>query len=790
MRNKRKLMGLLIACVLSLTYLLPIAQLHIYASGYLSITEIKQGGSTLQQGDNFTLTVSLASSYIDTEEISDIDNFFHDLYEISVTGSAVKSSNVIYTPEYTTRPDEPSRAKINTIKIQGLQYTGIGDKVSVYIGTKDDQYGSATGEVTLDCMTIEESKDAFKIEDTSNILIKTNTTQNAQVKVVNQGKQTLKNVKVQLQLTEKVEGIKIKTEEAIISQLQPKEIKGAVFSIEVDEDVKAKVYTATATVNGASFPVNLQVDSHIVPSVIEISTEMNKVFTPGVAQDVTITLKNVGERPAKNIRVEVNSEHVAVVGGSNVKHIPVINAKSVNEIMMKIRVDSKFKDSSVPLKIDMTYLNSLGEQAKDTQYIYLATTSSGIASEVIIDDIISPVGTFGVDENFTVKFNVSTKGEADNLKIAVKGGDGIVPKSQNLFFISKLAAGEKKQYTVTLAATRSAVSSTHPIEIKIEYGDGANPITLSQYSSVNVTNPEKDNEGSENKKGTPKVIIGHYKSEPVVVRAGEEFELEIGFLNAHKDQSVHNLKANLTIREEGENGTGSVFTPVRASNTFYISDLLARQTEVKKITLYTIPSAKPKTYEITIEMEYEDDKGNAVKATENIGIPVEQTTKIEIGDIQVDYAQIGVPTYFNATIYNTGKTNISNMMIYIEGENFRVEDNKMFVGNFERGATENYAPTLIAEMAGQLTGNMIVEYEEATGERQKISKEFTLEVEEMMEPSDMPMGDPGMMEPSQAPKLPTVIGMILGFVMAVGVTVWRLKKRKAKKEKMMFDEDE
>ncbi len=46
----------------------------------------------------------------------------------------------------------------------------------------------------------------------------------------------------------------------------------------------------------------------------------------------------------------------------------------------------------------------------------------------------------------------------------------------------------------------------------------------------------------------------------------------------------------------------------------------------------TIPSADPKTYEISMVMEYEDADGNEITATEYLGIPVEQTTKLEVAD--------------------------------------------------------------------------------------------------------------------------------------------------------------
>ncbi|MEG2198189.1 MAG: hypothetical protein RRY26_12180, partial [Cellulosilyticaceae bacterium] len=391
------------------------------------------------------------------------------------------------------------------------------------------------------------------------------------------------------------------------------------------------------------------------------------------------------------------------------------------------------------------------------------------------------------------KFTVSGKGNIKNVKISVNGDEGIIPKSKNLFIIPEVKAGEKKQYTVTMSATDKAANSTHPIEIKAEYKIGSEDISFSQYATVNINNPEKEKDEDEKLKGTPKVIIGEYNSQPVVVKAGEQFDLHLGFLNTNKTKSVHNLKANLTIREEGEKNTGTVFTPVGGSNTFFISDMQPGETVGKDIKLYTIPSAVPKTYEISIEMEYEDAEGNPIKATENIGIPVEQVTSIEIAEVKVETVQVGMESYITAPIYNTGKTDISNVKIKMEGEGFDVQDGTKFIGNFAKGASETYEPIITPTQPGVLLGTIVIDYEDVTGEPQNLRHEFEITVMEMEVIPDMGM-NPDMeimpdMEAEKPSKLPTIVGVIIGIAIAAGITGIVLKRRKAKKDEFDIDED-
>ena len=128
-------------------------------------------------------------------------------------------------------------------------------------------------------------------------------------------------------------------------------------------------------------------------------------------------------------------------------------------------------------------------------------------------------------------------------------------------------------------------------------------------------------------------------------------------------------------------------------------------------------------------------------------------------------------------------------MIYTEGEGFSVQDNKMFVGTFEKGASEYYAPTITAEIPGMLNGTVVVEYEEATGEIVQIRKDFEFEVMDMMEefPDDMGEDFP---EDEEKSKLPLILGLIGLIAAAIATAVVIRKKKKKEEQEIEFDLDE
>ena len=779
MKKISKISHLVIAFIFAITYLLPggMRALGAEPNGgeLVRIESVSVGGSgTLKKGDTFNL----------------------DVYAMISGGNPSNENVKVYVSGASTTDGTSQVSKVGDkykISVRGLIYNGNGNTAQVEV-----LYGKASDTSTVD-LKVESTVTAgaaLKLTDTTIHNVVAGQTQQVSFTLKNTSESRTKEGTMKLSIINKnstSKGIQLKRTSFDLSELLPDETKEFNVTLAIDKDVTRGIHEMEVDIEGTKQIIKLKVDSDFMPPSLEVTATGTDGFKINQPKDITIGLKNVGNIAARNVKVEVVSDpKINVMDGSNVRYVESIPSKQSQSVKIRLQVNSA-ATSSIPVQLKFSYTDDLGEKREDSQYIYLLTSGGVTNTEVNIVDIKGPTGTYGVDNNFEVSFAVTAKKGAKNIKISVAGDTGIVPKTQNLFMIDKLEAGQKKQFKVTLAATKAAANSSHPIEIKAEYKNNDEAIVFSQFTSANITNPEaeENGEGDKTPKGLPKVIIGEYKSNPVVVKAGEEFDLDLGFLNTNSTKSVHNLKANLTVKEVGEKDTGSVFTPVGASNTFFIADLAPRQTGVKKIRLYTIPSAKPKTYEITIEMEYEDDKGNPIKATENIGIPVEQVTKLEIADIQTDSgAQVGMPMSLTANIYNTGKTDISNVSIHIEGEGFDVQENKMFIGNFEKGASEQYMPTLIANQTGELTGKIIIEYEDPTGSMQKVSQDFNVEVMEMPPMPDG--GENGEMTPipeEKPAKWPTIVGIIGGFGLAALIAFGVVKKRNAKLAEKAFDEE-
>lgn len=764
------------------------------ATPSFQIVGARSNKSQLQKDDKFGIYIEVRTSGEVPEENNLVEFDYADF-----SGTAQINTN---TP--TGHVALPMHATDNQIYIGGLTFLGGDGNINFTINA--GKSGSQPVNIKLKVEEVSDGQGTLKLKDKSQISILAGETKKIEMQIENTGTATVKKPALSVSLGgEKVEGISLKnTADFKVSSISSKSSSKASFEIQTSKAVKAGNYQLHFNLAGTTETVSLRVTSDFMPPQLEFSIEGLEGIKPGVPQPIKIKVTNVGDSEAKQIKVELeNKEDLAIVGGSNVKYIASIGAKQSAYANFSVRIAPSFAQNMLPLKITYDYEDEIGSSnVGKEQYIYIPLKGElATAGEIVVENIIAPAGTMGVGKNFNIKFTLAAlKGNVKNVRVSVAAEDpqAIVPNSQNLFMIPEVKSGTKKQYGVTLSATQNAGHQSHPIKIEVTYDSvkGGEPITFKQYTSVNVHNPviEEDKpkpDDEEKLKGQPKVIVGQYKITPTIVKAGEEFTLDIGFLNTNRIKSVHNLKANLTVKEQGENDAGNVFTPVNASNTFYIASLSPEETATKSITMYTIPNALPKTYQVQLELEYEDVNGNQISATENIGIPVEQTTKIDIAEIEMDVFTLGMPMPLNVSLYNTGKTNISNLMIYTEGEGFMVQDNKMFVGKFDKGASEYYSPTIIPEMAGQLKGTIVVEYEEATGELVEIRRDFDFEVMEMMEEYPGDMGEMPFPEDEGKSNLPLIL-TIIGIIAAalVALVVIRRKKRKKEDREIEFDLNE
>lgn len=307
-------------------------------------------------------------------------------------------------------------------------------------------------------------------------------------------------------------------------------------------------------------------------------------------------------------------------------------------------------------------------------------------------------------------------------------------------------------------------------------------------------------------KNKPKLIVDKYSFSPETPYAGEEFAMDLSFYNTNADKSVRNIKIFLTSSDSampanpkdmgvGAASSSSVFTPVDSSNTFFISYIEPGGTVRKTINLTTSPTIAAKNYQVVANFEYEDKDGNEYTAQEMIGIPIVQKSKLDTSEITLpSEVFMDEPIDGNIEFYNTGKDTLYNLMVKLEGD-FTSDTKQYYVGNFQSGSSDSFSLDLMAKNPGDNKGKVVFTYEDASGKQNKLEKEFSVLVNEGMNPEMEQMGGEGPMEgqmPEDANKgqiNPLFIGAGALALAGGGFLVYKKRKNKKAQEELKIDED-
>ena len=496
---------------------------------------------------------------------------------------------------------------------------------------------------------------------------------------------------------------------------------------------------------------------------------------------LNITLENDGFGEAKNVSLTLNglkNDGASIIGSTNKKTVQGISGNSTSTVTFDLAASKKIQAGANSLTLKLNYVDSTNSNFSDEIEFFYNVQEANSVSSIELKNIVSPGSMLKPGDNALIGFNVVNTGTSDveNVKVSVSSDKEIIPRTQNTIIIPSLKKGGSKNAQFQLFVSDDAVTKNYPVSITVEYDvDVAGVKTkqsVMQYVGFYVENKSG--------KSVPRLIIDHYSIEPKTLKAGQQFTLSLSILNTSKSSTINNIKVTLA----SDDGTFSAVN----SNSFYIDSISPKGSVSKKVTFSSKPDAAAKQYNISVNYEYEDEKGTALTSKDTVGLSIQQAAKFVIGELNIPpEAFVGSPIPINLSFYNMGKSTLYNLMVKLEGK-FKVEGSSYFVGNFDSGKTDTFDGTIIPDAPGKLTGTVLFTYEDTDGKAHEIRKEISLNV------MQMPAQNQGMQQPPPVKaekKIPIWAyiagGAVLIIIILVVILVIR-KKIKARKE-LMLDEE-
>ncbi len=532
--------------------------------------------------------------------------------------------------------------------------------------------------------------------------------------------------------------------------------------------------------------------------------------------EVDITVKNMGTGSGMFPEFRFTEEsdkktlsHFSVVGGTEdgVYDTMLTEVKGGETktftIKMKVKPETKELPEGSKYRINCTIASSNWQMGDDKRYnatqsfdlevVYALSEPSFVVEGVTFSPAVTN-DTKETTATITLK-NVSDS-KANNV-VATLEGTYINSGGEN-------SSGEKNITVRDLTSTKQLYNIKGQQKVTLEYQLELNKdrknnemkLTIDynglekpQEILLNMPLPLQENTGGKE----PKVIIQRYNVEPGKVLAGNYVTLNL-FVENTNSLPVNNVSIQLDVPTEtsstgGTVSSGTVFSPVDSSNTFYIDRIEGKETALKTISMYVDPNATAKTYIVPVNIKYESTDGTKYESSDNVNIPVTQESKIEVISSNIPTAgNVGEPMNISMEFVNVGKVNLTNFKVRMEGEVPGKEENVFYLGTFNAGESNEYTATIIPEVEGTLSGVIQMSYIDADNQSVSMEIPFSSEIGAAIDYSQMevpmePMPEPGLLDKLKQYWLPIVLGVV---ILVQAIVLIRIK-RKAKAEEELID---
>jgi len=562
--------------------------------------------------------------------------------------------------------------------------------------------------------------------------------------------------------------------------------------------------------------ISVRIDAQAVAPRLNLrnfTTSQPNIY-PGNTFTISAQLANLGDGNAYNVQAAISdgldSDGIFLSGSPNAPFIQIAEPDHESTVSFNFAAAANMSSGTFPITFELTARSQSGEAITETFtfFVTVLTPLEGTRRAVVSADLSAYAGVANVGQQVPITMQITNTGvlPARNIRIAANPANlaDIVPQSANVHTIGILEPGESQSLPFYFSATSTAGSHTHMVGFEVAYETGASgdleTDTFEQFAGITVYNPEDEDDENDEERGQhrPRVLVSAYSVDPLIVSAGEEFDLYMTFHNTSSTRSVHNIRVTLAA-VEFEERSGAVFTPVGASNTLFIEDMAPREEVSRSLRMFTVPNANPRTYNIAITFDYEDEDFNEFTETEQISINVRQVTRLEISNLQIPpQAMMFQPVFVDFNIINSGRVTLANLRVALEG-NFETSGIDVFVGNMGRGNSTNFAGQFVPEMSGEQQGTLIISGEDEIGEVIEFRHEFTIFIDEMVDFGGWDDGGidfwPGEIMPTDDgnffSNLLSNYGMIIGISVVVlaigGFIAFKLVKNRRNRQDVFAD---
>ena len=318
----------------------------------------------------------------------------------------------------------------------------------------------------------------------------------------------------------------------------------------------------------------------------------------------------------------------------------------------------------------------------------------------------------GEDFNITVTLTNPSAYPVKDLRV-IAGGDGtLMLSSITTGVFGDVASGASVTAIYGLTTPADAPGGIYYLGLSFRYSD-YNGIEYVETEQIPVR--IKGDQAIDNRTH-PTVLLEKYETNEDIY-AGNEFDLKLGIKNPTA-LTVKNLRIDLQSMD------GS-FIPKEGKGSIFIDTLAGGETKELSFRMQAVTGLQMKTYEETLSIGYEDERGNGYSMTAAAYLPVKLVAKAELLNFSCisNNLVMGADAEYIGTVCNTGDADIYRATLKIGGTNLK--NREVFLGNIPAGTSKNAdIITTAISTESSIMNSITLTYEDVDGNVYTTKKEL------------------------------------------------------------------
>lgn len=261
--------------------------------------------------------------------------------------------------------------------------------------------------------------------------------------------------------------------------------------------------------------------------------------------------------------------------------------------------------------------------------------------------------------------------------------------------------------------------------------EGKERYIISEYLSL--TSPEEkpteetEEEPTTEDNSTPRFMVTGYELSEKSLSPQKTAVLKVTFKNYSTTKALYNIKFSLT------DPSGDILTV--GMPTKYVKSVYAGSSYTWEIELKAINTATIGQHDLQVSAEYEDKNFGSYSSSDTVRIDVKQSVKLSYSGAVLPKKVIqGDTQTVTLELMNTGKSRIYNCTLDFDIEGMQ-SGGSVFVGNIEPAQSAQGSANLRvdSDTLGEVTGKIIITYEDDYGKEYKKTVDVSTVIEEKVE---------------------------------------------------------